>query len=193
MSVDDGLPQLSFASAAEWEAWLEANHDSSPGVWLKIAKKGSGIASVTISEALDACLCFGWIDGRREALDDRYYLQRYTPRRRRSKWSRINVEKVERLATAGRIRAAGLAEVERAKADGRWDAAYESPRRIAVPDDLRRELAARPEAREFFDGLDSRNRYAILYRLDDAKRPETRARRLERFVAMLEAREKLHP
>jgi uncharacterized protein YdeI (YjbR/CyaY-like superfamily) len=123
MAVDDDLPQLTFASAAEWEAWLEANHDSAAGVWLKLAKKGSGIESVTVTEALDGCLCFGWIDGRREALDDDYYLQRYTPRRRRSNWSRLNVEKVAKLTAAGRMRPSGLAEVERAKADGRWDAA----------------------------------------------------------------------
>jgi uncharacterized protein YdeI (YjbR/CyaY-like superfamily) len=192
MEAGDGLPQLSFASAADWEAWMEANHDSSEGVWLKLAKKGSGIASVTLAEALDVCLCFGWIDGLRRALDDAYYLQRYTPRRPRSKWSKINVSKVEALTAAGRMRPAGLAEVERAKADGRWDAAYESPKRIGVPDDLERELAARPAAREFFEGLDSRNRYAILYGLNDAKRPETRARRLAKFVAMLEAGERLY-
>jgi uncharacterized protein YdeI (YjbR/CyaY-like superfamily) len=121
MSADDGLPKLSFASAAEWEAWLEANHDSADGVWIKIAKKGSGIRSVTIAEALDGCLCFGWIDSRREALDERRYLQRYTPRRPRSKWSRINVARVAELSAAGRMRPPGLAEVERAKADGRWD------------------------------------------------------------------------
>jgi uncharacterized protein YdeI (YjbR/CyaY-like superfamily) len=121
--VDDGLPQLTLASAAEWEEWLGANHDSSEGVWLKIAKKGSGMVTVTIAEALDVCLCFGWIDSRREALDDAYYLQRYTPRRPRSNWSRINVERVAELSAAGRMRPAGLAEVERAKADGRWDAA----------------------------------------------------------------------
>jgi len=124
MGADDGLPQLAFASAAEWEAWLEANHDSSEGAWLKLAKKGSGIASVTLAEALDVCLCFGWIDSRREALDEDRYLQRYTPRRARSNWSRINVEKVSELTAAGRMRPAGLAEVERAKADGRWAAAY---------------------------------------------------------------------
>jgi uncharacterized protein YdeI (YjbR/CyaY-like superfamily) len=123
MGADDGLPQLAFATAAEWEAWMDANHDSSEGVWLKIAKKGSGRSSVTIAEALDVCLCFGWIDSRREALDDDYYLQRYTPRRPRGNWSRINVEKVAALTAAGRMRPAGLAEVERAKTDGRWDAA----------------------------------------------------------------------
>lgn len=123
MGADDGLPQLAFASAAEWEAWMEENHDSAAGVWLKLAKKGSGIPSVTLAEALDVCLCFGWIDGRREALDDDYYLQRYTPRRRRSNWSRINAGKVAELTAAGRMQPAGLAEVERAKADGRWPAA----------------------------------------------------------------------
>jgi len=123
MGADDGLPQLAVTSAAEWEEWLEANHDAVEGAWLKIAKKGSGIPSVTIGEALDVCLCFGWIDSRREAFDDDHYLQRYTPRRPRSNWSRINVEKVAELTAAGRMRPAGLAEVERAKADGRWDAA----------------------------------------------------------------------
>jgi uncharacterized protein YdeI (YjbR/CyaY-like superfamily) len=162
-------------------------------VWLKIAKKGRGIASVTNAEAHEVGLCYGWINGRREALDDDYYLQRYSPRRPRSKWSRINVEKVAELTAAGRMRPAGLAEVERAKADGRWDSAYESPSRIGVPADLERELAARPAAREFFDGLNSRNRYAILYGLADATRPETRARRLAKFVAALEARETIYP
>jgi uncharacterized protein YdeI (YjbR/CyaY-like superfamily) len=123
MGSDDGLPQLAFASAAEWEEWLEANHDSSRGVWLKLAKSGSGIASVSNDEALDVALCFGWIDSQRVALDDDYYLERHTPRRPRSKWSQINVEKVMRLTAEGRMRPAGLAEVESAKADGRWDAA----------------------------------------------------------------------
>jgi uncharacterized protein YdeI (YjbR/CyaY-like superfamily) len=123
VGADDGLPQLTFASAAEWEEWLEANHDSAEGAWLKIAKKGSEKTSVSIAEALDVCLCFGWIDSRREALDDDYYLQRYTPRRPRSRWSRLNVEKVGELTAAGRMQPAGLAEVDRAKADGRWDAA----------------------------------------------------------------------
>jgi uncharacterized protein YdeI (YjbR/CyaY-like superfamily) len=186
-------PHLTFASVEEWEAWLEENHDSSDGVWLKLAKKGSGIESVDNDEALDVALCFGWINARRESLDDDYYLQRYTPRRVRSKWSRINVDKVAELTAAGRMRPAGLAEVERAKADGRWDAAYEPPSRMRVPDDLERELAARPRAREVFESLDSANRYAILYGLDDAKRPETRARRLAKFVAKLEAGERSNP
>jgi uncharacterized protein YdeI (YjbR/CyaY-like superfamily) len=187
MGADDGLPRLRFGSAAEWEQWLEANHDRSQGVWLKVAKKGSGEVTLTNEEALDLALCFGWINGRREALDDAYYLQRYTPRRPRSKWSRINVEKIAELTAAGRMRPAGIAEVERAKADGRWDAAYERPSRMPVPDDLERELSARPRARAAFERLGSGDRYAILYALDEAKRPETRARRLEKFIAELDS------
>jgi uncharacterized protein YdeI (YjbR/CyaY-like superfamily) len=193
MAADDGLPQLPFRSGNEWERWLDANHADSKGVWIKIAKKGSGIESVSHPRALEGALCFGWIDGRREALDERYFLQRFSPRGPRSRWSKINREKAERLTAEGRMRPAGLAEVERAKQDGRWDAAYDSPSKIAVPDDLRRELDARPAARASFEQLNSQNRYAILYRLHDAKRPETRARRLAKFVAMLEAGEKLYP
>ena len=191
--MSDRLPTIFFASAAEWEEWLEANHAASPGVRLKIAKKNTGIQSVRYPEVLESALCFGWIDGRREALDENYFLQRFTPRQPRSKWSKINREKAERLVPAGRMRPAGLAEVERAKADGRWEMAYESQSRIAVPDDLERELATRPQAKEFFFQLSSQNRYAILYRLQDAKKPETRARRLAKFVAMLEAGETIHP
>lgn len=192
MPAADGLPQIAFADAAAWERWLEDNHESD-GVWIRIAKKGSGIESVRYPEVLDVALCFGWIDGRREALDETWFLQRFTPRRQRSPWSRINREKAERLIAEGRMRPAGLAEVERAKADGRWDAAYEGQRTIQVPEDLQRELDARPRAKAFFDQLNSRNRYAILYRLQEAKRPETRARRLAKFVAMLEAGETLRP
>ena len=191
--MSDRLPTIFLASAREWEEWLEANHATSPGVWLKIAKKDTGIESVRYPEVLESALCFGWIDGQREALDERYFLQRFTPRQPRSKWSKINREKAERLVPAGRMRPAGLAEVERAKADGRWEMAYESQSRIAVPDDLERELATRPQAKEFFFQLSSQNRYAILYRLEDAKKPETRARRLAKFVAMLEAGETIHP
>jgi uncharacterized protein YdeI (YjbR/CyaY-like superfamily) len=188
----DDLPQLAFASGAAWEAWLEEHHASADGVAVKIAKKGSGIASVVYPEVLDIALCFGWIDGRRNALDDRFFLQRFGPRRARSRWSKINRDKAEQLMATGRMRPAGLAEVERAKADGRWDAAYEGQRSMGVPEDLQRELDTRPEAAAFFAGLSSQNRYAILYRLQDAKRPETRARRLAKFVAMLEAGETLH-
>jgi uncharacterized protein YdeI (YjbR/CyaY-like superfamily) len=157
-----------------------------------MAKKDAGVDSVRYPGVLESALCFGWIDGRREALDERYFLQRFTPRRPRSKWSRINRDKAERLIADGRMRSAGLAEVDRAKADGRWDAAYEGQKTSAVPDDLQRELDARPEARAFFAELSSQNRYAILYRLQDAKKPETRARRLAKFVSMLEAGEKLY-
>jgi uncharacterized protein YdeI (YjbR/CyaY-like superfamily) len=193
VSADDGLPTIHFASPAEWEQWLQDNHAGSQGVWVKIAKKGSGIDSVRYPEVLECALCFGWIDGRREALDELHFLQRFTPRRSRSRWSRINRDAAERLIAEGRMRPAGLAEVERAKADGRWAAAYEGQRSITVPDDLQRELDARPQARAFFAELSSQNRYAILYRLQDAKRPETRAARLAKFVAMLEAGETIHP
>jgi uncharacterized protein YdeI (YjbR/CyaY-like superfamily) len=186
------LPTLTFASAEGWERWLEDNHDAD-GVWIKMAKKRSGIASVTHAEALEAALCFGWIDGQRRSLDETFFLQKFTPRRRRSTWSRINREKAEQLIAAGRMRPAGLAEVERARADGRWEAAYEPQSTARMPDDLRRELDTRPEAARFFASLDSRNRYAILYRLQDAKRPETRARRLAEFVTMLEEHRKLYP
>jgi uncharacterized protein YdeI (YjbR/CyaY-like superfamily) len=193
MSADDGLPQLPFGSATEWERWLEENHAASDGVWIKMAKKDSGIDSVRYPEVLDTALCFGWIDGRREALDERYFLQRFTPRRPRSRWSLINREKVKRLTAEGRVRPAGLAEAELAKADGRWEAAYAGQGNTSIPDDLQRELDARPEAKAFFAELSSQNRYAILYRLQDAKKPETRARRLAKFVAMLEAGERIHP
>jgi uncharacterized protein YdeI (YjbR/CyaY-like superfamily) len=193
MGADDGLPTLPFASATAWERWLEDSHAACEGVWIKMAKKGAGVDSVRYPEVLEVALCFGWIDGRREALDDTHFLQRFTPRRQRSRWSRINRETAERLIAEGSMRPAGLTEVERAKTDGRWDAAYEGQRSITVPLDLQRELDARPQARAFFDELSSQNRYAILYRLQDAKRPETRARRLAKFVAMLEARETIHP
>jgi len=192
VGADDGNPKIPFASAAEWERWLEDNHTSSDGVWIKMAKKGADIESVRYPEVLESAICFGWIDARREALDERYFLQRFTPRRQRSRWSRINREKAERLITDGRMRPAGLAEVERAKADGRWKAAYEGQKRSTVPDDLQRELDTRPKAKAFFAELSSQNRYAIIYRLNDAKKPETRARRLAKFVAMLEAGETIH-
>jgi len=188
----DRIPSIPFASPAEWEDWLEDNHALSDGVWIRMAKKNAGIESVRYPEVLESALCFGWIDGRREALDERHFLQRFTPRRSRSKWSRINREKAERLIAEGRMRPAGLAEVERAKADGRWEAAYQGQKSSTVPDDLKRELDARPKAKAFFAELNSQNRYAILYRLHDAKRPETRARRLEQFVGMLKRRERLY-
>jgi uncharacterized protein YdeI (YjbR/CyaY-like superfamily) len=188
----DELPIHLFADPDELEAWLEDNGASSDGVWLKIAKKGTGKRSVTYAEALELALCFGWIDSQKRGFDEEYFLQRFTPRRPRGRWSKINREKAEALIAAGRIRPAGLAEVEAAKADGRWDAAYEGQRTATVPADLQRELDASPAAAEFFAGLDSANRYAVIYRLNDAKKPETRERRLRKFVAMLERGEKIH-
>jgi uncharacterized protein YdeI (YjbR/CyaY-like superfamily) len=188
-----GERSLTFPTAADWEAWLEEQHAASTEAWLKIARASSTHTTVTHAEALDVALCFGWIDAVRRKLDGDHFLQRFTPRTPRSKWSQRNREKVEALTAAGRMRPPGLREVERAKADGRWDAAYAGQATISVPDDLRRELDARPAAAAFFASLDSRNRYAILYRLEDAKRPETRARRLAQFVAMLEAGETIHP
>ena len=190
--ADDDLPILLFATPAELEAWLDDNHAAAAGIWLKIAKKGSGVASVTYSEALELALCFGWIDSQKRGCDERHFLQRFTPRRPRGKWSQINREKAERLIAAGSMRAAGRAEVEAAKADGRWEAAYAGQRTAEVPADLQRELDENEAAREFFAALDSANRYAILYRLEEAKKPETRERRLRKFVGMLERGEKIH-
>jgi uncharacterized protein YdeI (YjbR/CyaY-like superfamily) len=199
MDVASGLPNavpgtiLLFASPANLEAWLEDNHAGCDGFWLKIAKKGSGVQSVTYAEALELALCFGWIDSQKRGFDERHFLQRFTPRRPRGKWSRINREKAEALIAAGTMRPAGLAEVEAAKADGRWEAAYAGQRTAQVPADLRRELDRNKAAGEFFASLDSANRYAILYRLEDAKKPETRERRLRKFVTMLERGERIHP
>ena len=189
----EGLPRIAFADAAAWEAWLEANHLESQGIRVLIAKKGSGVQSVHYPEVLDTAICFGWIDGRRERLDEVRFMQRFGPRRPRSRWSRANREKAQALIDAGRMRPAGLAEVERAREDGRWDAAYEGQASASVPDDLQRELDGRPAAAAFFTGLSSQNRYAFIYRLNEAKRPETRARRLAQFVVMLEAGETHHP
>jgi uncharacterized protein YdeI (YjbR/CyaY-like superfamily) len=188
----DELPIMLFAAPGELEAWLEGEGAGAEGVWLKIAKKDSGVRSVSYAEALEAALCFGWIDSQKRGFDERYFLQRFTPRRPRGRWSRINREKAEGLIEAGRMRPAGMVEVEAAKADGRWEAAYEGQRTARVPADLQRELDSRPAAREFFARLDSANRYAIVYRLDEAKRPQTRERRLRKFVEMLERGEKIH-
>jgi uncharacterized protein YdeI (YjbR/CyaY-like superfamily) len=186
----DGRPILAFASAEALEAWLEREHATSDGIWLKFAKKGSGVASVTYAEAVEVGLCYGWIDSHTLSLDERFYLQKFTPRRARSKWSRLNRDKVEELAKQGRMKPAGLAEVERAKEDGRWEAAYAPPLSAEVPEDLQRALDANPKAAEVFAVLNKSNRYAILYQLHDAKKPETRTRRLEKFVGMLERGEK---
>jgi uncharacterized protein YdeI (YjbR/CyaY-like superfamily) len=171
------------------EAWLEANGEASDGVWVKMAKKHTGIPSLNWARAVEVALCFGWIDGQSRRIDDDWYLQRFTPRRPKSTWSKINREKVQALTAAGRMRPSGLTEVERAKADGRWDAAYDSMTTASVPDDLARALDEAGLS-EVFANLDSRNRYAILHRVQTARKPETRARRIAKYVAMLEAGER---
>jgi uncharacterized protein YdeI (YjbR/CyaY-like superfamily) len=191
--VPDDLPVMLFASRDEWETWLEEHHQSSPGVWLQIAKKGSGRSSVSYADALEIALCFGWIDGQKGALDDTFWVQRFTARGARSKWSKKNCATAVELTDSGRMRAAGLAAVELAKSDGRWERAYEGAATITVPADLQQQLDENPRAAAFFATLDSTNRYAVLYRIHDAKRPETRARRIEKFVAMLARGEKVHP
>ena len=184
-------PVVAFATAADWEAWLAEHHGEQDGVWIRFGKKGSGIPSVTYAEALDVALCWGWIDGQSRGGDERTYLQRFLPRRRRSVWSKRNREHVARLTAAGRMRPPGQAEVDRAKADGRWDAAYDPPSTATVPDDLRAGLDASPAAAAAFATLSSADRYGILWRLQTAKRPETRARRIAGFVDLLERGEKL--
>ncbi|MGH3088523.1 MAG: YdeI/OmpD-associated family protein [Rubrobacteraceae bacterium] len=193
MTAGQDPPIISFPSPEAWEEWLEKHHATSSGLWLKIAKKDSGVASVSCAEALDAALCYGWIDSQANRFDEDFWLQRFTPRRPKSKWSKINRGKAEKLIERGKMKPAGLREVERAKFDGRWDAAYESQSKATVPDDLRHELEKNDAAREFFQALDSRNRYAILYRIQDAKKPETRKRRIDKYVAMLAEHGKIYP
>lgn len=187
------LPVVPFATTDELEAWLDEHHARAPGVAIKLAKKGSGIPSVTHDEAVKVALCFGWIDGQAKSLDDTWWVQRFTPRRARSKWSKRNCGFATELIESGKMRAAGRAEIERAKADGRWEAAYDSPANATVPDDLQAELDRHPTAKEFWATLDGANRYAVLYRVQDAKKPETRARRIAQLVAMLDEQKKLHP
>ena len=178
-------PVKSFASQDAWQRWLDRNHWKEEGVFLKVAKKASGKRTVTVPEALEIALCYGWIDGQRKAFDEDYFLQRFTPRRLRSRWSKINRDSATALIEQGRMRPPGLAEVDRAKADGRWAAANDSPSRIQPTPELLAALEASPTAKALFEELDSQNRYAILYRVHDAKRPETRTRRIEKFVEML--------
>jgi uncharacterized protein YdeI (YjbR/CyaY-like superfamily) len=182
-----------FKSRDAWERWLERHHAELQGVWLKIAKKGTGIETVRYPDVLEVALAFGWIDHRREALDGDYFLQRFTPRRPGSRWSKANRETATALIAAGLMKPAGLREVERAKANGRWEAAYEGQRTATVPDDLRKALARNKRAKAFFETLNSQNRYAILYRIADAKRPETRARRIAQFVEMLAQGRTIYP
>ncbi len=193
MKKPDALPIMAFATPHEWDAWLDTRHADTPGIWLKIAKKDAGVPSVTYAEALESALCYGWIDGQKAAFDAEYWLQKFTPRRPKSIWSRVNRDKATALIAAGRMQPAGLAQVEQAKSDGRWEAAYQSQRAMAFPDDFQRALDANPRAKEFFATLDGGNRYAILFRIETAKKPETRAARIQKFVAMLANHEKIHP
>lgn len=187
----DDLPVLAFADAAAFEQWLQTP-PAKTGLWLKIAKKGSGAVTVDYAQALEVALCHGWIDGQKRSLDDTYFLQRFVPRRPRSLWSKINIGKCEALIAQGRMRAGGQREIDAAKADGRWDAAYASSSTIDVPDDLAAALAKSAKARRFFETLDAANRYAVLWRVHTAKKPETRAARIAKLVEMLARGEKIH-
>jgi uncharacterized protein YdeI (YjbR/CyaY-like superfamily) len=192
-AIETGIPVVSFADAKEWSAWLASSHASSRGVWLKIAKKTSTNTSVTYAEAIEVALVWGWIDGQKKAFDEAWWLQKFTPRGSKSVWSKINRDKAIALMAAGKMMPFGLAEVERAKKDGRWDRAYESQRDASVPEDLATALANNPRAQRCFATLEAHNRYAILWRVHNAKKAETRARRIAQFVAMLAKGEKLHP
>ncbi len=185
-------PIFPFASQSKWADWLAQQHDKSAGVWMKLAKKDSGIASITITEALDVALCYGWIDGQRLSFDEKYYLQKYVPRGPRSIWSKINVGKVERLIKNKQMKPAGLKVVEAAKADGRWAKAYDGQRTMTVPPDLQKALDKNKKAKVFFATLNSVNRYAILFRIHNAKKAETRERRIKQFIEMLEKNEKIY-
>lgn len=187
-----GLPIISFHDLAAWEAWLAVQPRDSKGVWLKLAKKSAGTASVSKPEAIDGALCHGWIDGQLDPFDAHWWLIRFTPRKPRSKWSEKNRRRAGELLAEGRIAEAGLAEIDAAKADGRWDSAYAPASTATLPDDLAAALDADPKARAFFDALTGANRYAILYRIHDAKKPETRAARIAKFVAMCAAGQTVH-
>ena len=187
------LPVLRFRHQKAWAAWLDEHHADSQGIWLRMAKKASGKPTVVYAEALEVALCYGWIDGLAKSDGEEYYVQRFTPRAKRSIWSKRNRDKALALIASGEMKPAGVAEVERAKQDGRWDRAYDSPSRATVPVDLQAALDARPRANAFFKTLDSQNRYAVLFRIHNAKRPETRARRIQQFVEMLAKKQKIYP
>lgn len=191
MTLD--LPVLLFPQPKAWSTWLSKNHGKSPGIWMRIAKKDSGVRSVNYAEALEESLCYGWIDGQKRAFDKETWLQRFTPRTKRSIWSKINCEKVAALIKSGRMKAPGLAEVERAKADGRWEQAYDSHRTSTVPPDLQTALDRNPRAKAFFSTVSAGNRYAVLWRVQTAKKAETRARRIQQYVEMLGKHQKFHP
>lgn len=191
-SVPPDSALVLFASGGKWEAWLEKNHRKAEGLWLRLAKKGSGFQSVTYGEALEIALCYGWIDGQKRPESDLAWLQRFVPRGPKSIWSKINREKVKALIASGRMKEAGLEAVERAKKCGRWESAYDSPKGAAVPWDFQAALDESPQAAQFFQALDGANRYAVLFRIQTVKKAETRARKIVEFVAMLERGERIH-
>ena len=187
------LPIILFQDQRAWAEWLDQHHADSPGAWLRLAKKGAPIGSVSYAEALDVALCYGWIDSQKKSYDEHSWLQKFSPRGPKSIWSKVNREKVHALTEAGLMKPAGIRTVESAKADGRWDAAYDPASTMTVPEDLQAALDANPKAREFFATLNGANRYAVLFRVQTAKKPETRAKRIATLVQMLERNEKIHP
>lgn len=187
------LPIMLIESQEDWAAWLEEHHTSSGGVWLQHAKKDSGQRSVSYAEALDVALCYGWIDGQKKAFDQSFWVQKWTPRGKKSIWSKINRDKAERLIAEGRMQPAGQRMIDAARADGRWDAAYDSATNSTVPEDFQAALDANEVAKAFFATLNRQNRYAILFRIQTAKKPETRAKRIQQFITMLEKQEKVYP
>ncbi len=186
------LPILEYKTAKSFETWLEKHHANSSGIWMKIFKKDSGIKSISYAEALDVALCYGWIDGQKNAYDELAYLQKFCPRREKSIWSKINIGHVERLINSGRMKAAGLMEVEKAKADGRWEKAYDSPSNMTIPEDFLNELTKNKKAEEFFKGLNKTNLFAIGFRLQTAKKQETREKRMKEIIEKLARAEKFH-
>ncbi len=192
MKSSEELPIKEFATQQDWEAWLAEHYADPTGIWLKFAKKATGVLSISYSEALESALCYGWIDGQKAAFDEQYWLQKFTPRRAKSIWSQINCDKATTLIESGRIQPSGLRQVELAKADGRWEAAYAGQSKATVPDDLQDALDKNSQAHDFFLTLNSVNRYAILFRIQTAKKAETRAARIQKFVDMLAKGEKIH-
>jgi uncharacterized protein YdeI (YjbR/CyaY-like superfamily) len=192
MAVKDDLEILTFKSQKHWERWLAKNHSKSKGIWLRFFKKGSGIKTVTPAQALDEALCYGWIDGQLKKYDEQSWLHKFTPRRPRSMWSKRNIEHIERLMKAGKIKPAGLKEIKAAKTDGRWEQAYDSPGAMRLPEDFLKELSKNKRAKAFLETLNRANTYAIVWRLQTAKKPETRASRMKAIIEMLSRREKFH-
>jgi uncharacterized protein YdeI (YjbR/CyaY-like superfamily) len=192
METPDNLPLVLFNNQEEWHTWLDKHCSQTTGLWLKIAKKASSMHSVSYAEALEEALCYGWIDGQKRAYDEQYFLQKFTPRRTKSIWSKVNVEKVTSLTNVGRMQPTGLAAVEAARQDGRWEQAYDSHRTSFIPPDFQTALDAHPQAKDFFSTLNKTNTYAILWRIQTAKRPETREANIEKFIVMLENGEKFH-